>query len=292
MTLSPSIKKPEWLKIRIPDGPNYQKISSLVDKHRLNTVCEEAKCPNLGTCWKAGVATFMIMGDTCTRGCRFCSVNSGKPNALDADEPQKVADSVKQLKLRYAVITSVDRDDLPDQGSTHFHDVVQCIKKENPFTKVEVLTPDFSGNEHFIAKVLESDPEVFGHNIETVERLTKSFRDRRSSFETSLKVLQIVKSKNNQQLTKTSLMVGAGESKVEIFDAMKIIRDYQVDIITIGQYLQPTTKHHPVIRFVHPDEFKEYEDFGRTLGFKGIKASPLTRSSFLAEDVFMQTQIL
>lgn len=277
-------KKPGWLNIKLASSPEFQQVKGIVKKHRLSTVCEEAKCPNISECWTAGTATFMVMGAVCTRACRFCSVDTGNPKGwLDHDEPQHCADAVKLMGLKYIVLTSVDRDDLDDGGAGHYAACVSAIKKDNPETAVEALTPDFQGSESAVDKVLASGVDVFAQNVETVKRLTHPVRDPRASYEQTLHVLAYAKQKAPKVLTKTSLMLGLGETEQEVIECMQDLRDIGVDIVTLGQYLRPTMNHLPVERYVTPDEFKALRDIGLAMGFLEVVSGPLVRSSYRAE---------
>jgi lipoyl synthase len=277
-------KKPDWLKVRLPSGENYAKVKSTVRENRLSTVCEEAMCPNIGECWDAGTATIMLMGFVCTRACKFCAVATGNPKGwLDADEPKLAAESVKLMGLKYVVLTSVDRDDLVDGGAGHYAACVRKIKEVNPGTAVEALTPDFQGNTDHVQLVLDSGIEVYAQNIETVKRLTHPVRDPRASYEQTLKVLEYAKKSRPDVITKTSVMLGLGESEDEILETMDDLRAINVDIVTFGQYLRPTAAHLPVQRYVTPDEFKKYRDWGLEKGFMEVVSGPLVRSSYRAE---------
>jgi lipoyl synthase len=277
-------KKPDWLKVRLPSGDNYAKVKSTVREHRLSTVCEEAMCPNIGECWDAGTATIMLMGFVCTRACKFCAVATGNPKGwLDADEPKLAAESVKLMGLKYVVLTSVDRDDLPDGGASHYAACVRKIKEVNPDTAVEALTPDFQGNLSHVQLVLDSGIEVYAQNVETVKRLTHPVRDPRASYEQTLKVLEYAKSSRPDVITKTSVMLGLGETEDEILEIMDDLRAIKVDIVTFGQYLRPTAAHLPVQRYVTPDEFKKYREWGLEKGFMEVVSGPLVRSSYRAE---------
>jgi lipoyl synthase len=277
-------KKPDWLKVRLPSGDNYAKVKSTVREHRLSTVCEEAMCPNIGECWDAGTATIMLMGFVCTRACKFCAVATGNPKGwLDADEPKLAAESVKLMGLKYVVLTSVDRDDLPDGGASHYAACVRKIKEVNPDTAVEALTPDFQGNLSHVQLVLDSGIEVYAQNVETVKRLTHPVRDPRASYEQTLKVLEYAKSSRPVVITKTSVMLGLGETEDEILETMDDLRAIKVDIVTFGQYLRPTAAHLPVQRYVTPDEFKKYREWGLEKGFMEVVSGPLVRSSYRAE---------
>jgi lipoic acid synthetase len=276
--------KPRWLKAPVAAGVGYDFVRRTVREHRLATVCEEAKCPNIGECWNAGTATIMLMGAVCTRACRFCAVDTGNPRGwLDADEPEQVADSVALMRLNYIVLTSVNRDDLPDGGAAHFAACVQAIKRRSPGTAVEALTPDFQGDLNAVQRVVDSGLEVFAQNVETVRRLTHPVRDPRASYEQTLQVLQFAKQHRPTVLTKTSLMLGLGETDEEIASCMDQLRAVQVDILTLGQYLRPTVNHLPVERFVTPEEFARYRAWGLERGFRECVSGPLVRSSYRAE---------
>jgi len=282
---SMSLIRPSWLKMKIPSGENYVKVRKTLQKYNLHTVCEEASCPNVSECWDVGTATIMIMGDVCTRGCKFCNVDTGKPFELDSEEPQHVAEAIKDWNLRYVVITSVCRDDLPDEGSEHFARTIQCIKSNCPNTVVESLIPDFSGNEKFIETIVRAKPNVVGHNVETVERQSPYVRDLRANYKQSLKVLKYVKELDSSIFTKSSLMLGLGESEEEILQTAQDLRDANVDMITLGQYLQPSMSHLPVKEFVTPEKFYQLKIDMRKLGFLHVESGPLVRSSFRASDV-------
>lgn len=280
----PGERKPDWLKVRLPSGENYAKVKQTVRDNRLSTVCEEAMCPNLGECWDAGTATIMLMGYVCTRACKFCAVATGNPKGwLDPDEPRLAAESVKLMGLNYVVLTSVDRDDLADGGAGHYAATVQKIKEVNPDTAVEALTPDFQGNLEHVNLVLDSGLQVYAQNVETVKRLTHPVRDPRASYEQTLKVLEHAKQYRPEILTKTSLMLGLGETEAEIDKTMDDLREIGVDIVTFGQYLRPTAAHLPVERYVTPDEFNSYRDRGLAKGFLEVVSGPLVRSSYRAE---------
>jgi len=280
-----SLIRPDWLKMKIPSGENYLKVRKTLQKYNLHTVCEEASCPNVSECWGVGTATIMIMGDVCSRGCKFCNVETGKPFELDSEEPQHVAEAIKEWSLRYVVITSVCRDDLPDEGSEHFARTIQCIKSECPNTVVESLIPDFSGNEKFIETIVKAKPNVIGHNVETVKRLSSSIRDLRANYKQSLKVLKYVKELDSNIFTKSSLMLGLGESEEEILQTAQELRDVDVDIITLGQYLQPTLSHLSVKEFVTPEKFYQLKLDLKKFGFLHVESGPFVRSSFRASDV-------
>jgi lipoyl synthase len=276
--------KPRWLKAPLAAGPGYDFVRRTVREHRLSTVCEEAKCPNIGECWNAGTATVMLMGAVCTRACRFCAVDTGNPRGwLDRDEPRNVAESVALMRLRYVVLTSVNRDDLPDGGASHYAHCIRAIKQRNPQTAVEALTPDFQGVLADVETVLDSGPEVFAQNVETVRRLTHPVRDPRAGYEQTLSVLEHAKRYRPQSFTKTSLMLGLGERDDEIIQCMDDLRARGVDILTLGQYLRPTMNHLAVERFISPPEFERYRAAALARGFRECVAGPLVRSSYRAE---------
>ena len=280
--------KPRWLKVKLPGSPRYHEIKNRSRQLRLSTVCEEARCPNIGECWEGGTATFMVMGDTCTRGCRFCAVKTLKrPPPLDPFEPVNVANAIAEMQLDYVVLTSVDRDDLSDGGASHF---AACIRQANrlaPNTKIEVLIPDFSGNIDPLKTVVDAGPEVVAQNIETVKRLTHPVRDKKASYETTLAVLANIKKIDPTRLTKSSIMVGLGETREEVLECMSDLRDVGCDFLTLGQYLQPTKKHLVVEEFIHPDVFAEYEKLGLEMGFAYVASGPLVRSSYKAGEFFI-----
>lgn len=281
--------KPEWLKIRPPGGDNYTRIKELLRGLRLNTVCEEARCPNVAECWGGGTATIMLMGDTCTRGCKFCHVKTGNPKGvLDPHEPENVAHALGELGLNYVVLTSVDRDDLPDGGADHFAKTVEGIKKHSPKTLVEVLIPDFQGDDKALERIAFCGADVIAHNVETVERLTARVRDGRCDYRQSLKVLEQVKKLNPKVYTKSSIMLGLGETREELTQAMKDLIGVGVSVLTYGQYLRPTTWHLPVESYVHPSVFKELEVEGLSLGFLSVPSGPLVRSSYRAGEKFLE----
>jgi lipoic acid synthetase len=287
---TPLLRKPEWLRVRAPGSPGYAATREIVKDHGLVTVCEEAACPNIGECWTKSHATMMIMGDTCTRACAFCNVATGKPEPLDPTEPARVADAVAKMGLKHVVITSVDRDDLADGGAAHFAAVVRAIRAAAPGTTIEILTPDFLRKPvAAAATVIDSKPDVFNHNLETVPRLYLSIRPGARYYH-SLRLLERVKERDPTQFTKSGLMVGLGEAKEEVMQVMDDMRSAGVDFITIGQYLQPTRKHAAIDRFVHPDEFRAYEEIARAKGFLMVSASPLTRSSHHAGEDFARLQ--
>jgi len=281
---APALRKPPWLKARAPSGAGFRAVRALVREHRLATVCEEAKCPNIGECWNAGTATLMLMGAVCTRACRFCSVDTGNPRGwLDAEEPENAARTVELMRLAYVVLTSVDRDDLPDGGAAHYAACVRAIRRRNPHTAVEALTPDFQGNPASVATVVDSGIEVFAQNIETVRRLTHPVRDPRAGYQQTLAVLAHAKRHRPELLTKSSLMLGLGETDAEIVATLRDLRAAGVDLVTLGQYLRPTANHLPVERFVTPQEFDRYRSAALALGFVECVAGPLVRSSYRAE---------
>tara|TARA_B100000287_G_scaffold429580_1_gene483193 strand:- start:217 stop:1179 length:963 start_codon:yes stop_codon:yes gene_type:complete len=280
----PAMKKPSWLRVKAEFNPNFSKVKQQVKDKKLYTVCEEAHCPNIAECWSAGTATFMLMGSVCTRACKFCSVDTGNPNKwLDKDEPINTAKAVKTMNLKYVVLTSVNRDDLPDGGAQHFAETVQLIKELNPRTAVEALTPDFKGLSSSIDTIVNCGLEVFAQNIETVERLTHQVRDIRAGYQQTLDVLAEAKKINPKVLTKTSIILGLGETEAEIKTTMDDLITNNVDILTIGQYLRPTVNHHPVARWVTPAEFERYRDIGLQKGFLEVVSGPMVRSSYRAE---------
>ena len=287
--INPIKKKPEWIRSKIIDSKVFFQTKQVVNKNNLVTVCQEANCPNITECWSKKHATFMIMGDTCTRACAFCDVKTGKPNNLDVFEPAKISTAVKNLNLKHVVITSVDRDDLADGGSEHFYKVVMATREKNPSTSIEVLTPDFLRKGDAYKKILKADLDVFNHNIETVPRLYTKVRPGARYF-ASLELLKNAKIFNKKVFTKSGIMVGLGENKEEIIQVMDDLRFADVDFITIGQYLQPSVKHHPLNRYYHPDEFKELDSIARTKGFLLVSSSPLTRSSYHADEDFRKLQ--
>ena len=285
------LKKPDWLRIRLSSSNKITEIKSILRTHKMSTVCEEGACPNLNECFSHGTATFMIMGDICTRRCPFCDVGHGKPNPLDPSEPKNLAKAIAKMKLRYAVITSVDRDDLRDGGAQHFADCIDEIRHTTPFTKIEVLVPDFRGRmEIAIERLSKAPPNVFNHNLETIERLHREARPG-ANYSWSLKLLKEFRVANKAIPTKSGLMVGLGETKEEIFKTMRDLRDHDVEMLTIGQYLQPSKSHLPVQRYVHPTEFSEYEAYAKNLGFKSAACGPLVRSSYHAEKQIFETAI-
>lgn len=286
------LKKPDWLRIKLSSSPKYAQLKDLVTKHQLSTVCEEAKCPNMSECWSHGTATIMLMGSVCTRACKFCSVDTGNPNGwLDHDEPAKAADTVAIMKLEYVVLTSVDRDDLPDGGAKHYADSIRAIKMRCPSTKVEALTPDFSGDRACIDVLLASGVDVFAQNVETVERLTHPVRDPRAGYWTTINLLSYAKLQRLDVITKTSLMLGLGEEKEEVIQCMQDLKNAKVDVVTFGQYMRPTLNHLPIIRYVTPEEFNEYRDIGLQMGFLEVASGPMVRSSYRADRIFKKDNL-
>ena len=286
-TKAGTLRKPDWIRVKAPVSKEYMATRDLMRTQKLNTVCEEAACPNIGECWSHGHATVMILGEICTRACAFCNVATGKPNAVDVDEPQNLADAVTSMGLKHVVITSVDRDDLDDGGASQFVACIEKIRAQSPGTTIEVLTPDFMRKDGALEAVVEAGPDVMNHNLETVPRLYQSIRPGARYFH-SLKLLDQAKQINPDQFTKSGIMVGLGEEKQEVLQVMDDMRSAGVDFITIGQYLQPTLRHAPVDRFVTPDEFESYATAARSKGFLMVSATPLTRSSYFAGDDFEQ----
>lgn len=274
------VKKPDWLRVKLPIGEDYRHVRNLVDKHKLHTICESGNCPNMGECWGEGTATFMILGNICTRSCGFCAVSTGRPEAVDWDEPQRVAEVINLMKVKHAVVTSVDRDEIKDGGSIIWYNTIKAIKALNPNTTLETLIPDFKAESENIQRIINAAPEVVSHNIETVERLTKQVRIQ-AKYWRSMETLRILK--RGGMRTKSGIMLGLGEVKEEVVQTMQDLRDSDVDVITIGQYLQPSKKHLQVQRFVHPDEFKELREIGYNMGFDYVESGPLVRSSYHSE---------
>ncbi len=273
-------KKPDWLRVRLPIGEGYKNVRNLVDSHKLHTICESGNCPNMGECWGAGTATFMILGNICTRSCGFCAVATGKPAEVDWDEPQRVAEAIFLMKVKHAVITSVDRDELKDGGSIIWYNTIKAVRALNPGTTLETLIPDFKGELEYIQRIIEAAPEVVSHNIETVERLTRQVRIQ-AKYWRSMEVLRQLK--RGGMRTKSGIMLGLGETMDEVVQTMQDLKNSDVDVITIGQYLQPTKKHLPLVRFVHPDEFNELTVIGYEMGFDYVESGPLVRSSYHSE---------
>ena len=274
------VKKPDWLRVKLPIGEDYKHVRSLVDTHKLHTICESGNCPNMGECWGEGTATFMILGNICTRSCGFCAVATGRPEAVDWDEPQRVAEAINLMKVKHAVVTSVDRDEIKDGGSIIWYNTIKAIKALNPNTTLETLIPDFKAEAENIQRIIDAAPEVVSHNIETVERLTRQVRIQ-AKYWRSMETLRILK--QGGMRTKSGIMLGLGEVKEEVIQTMQDLRDSHVDVITIGQYLQPSKKHLQVQRFVHPDEFKELREIGYEMGFDYVESGPLVRSSYHSE---------
>ena len=280
VSVTEPLKKPNWLRVKLPIGEDYKHVRSLVDKHKLHTICESVNCPNMGECWGEGTATFMILGNICTRSCGFCAVATGKPDPVDWDEPQRVAEAINLMKVKHAVLTSVDRDELQDQGSIIWYNTIRAVKALNPLTTLETLIPDFKADSICIQRVIDAAPEVVSHNIETVERLTKQVRIQAKYWRSMDTLRQL---KEGGMRTKSGVMLGLGETKEEVIQTLKDMRESNVDVITIGQYLQPSKKHLQVQRFVHPDEFKELREIGYQLGFDYVESGPLVRSSYHSE---------
>lgn len=274
------IKKPKWLRVKLPTGENYRKVRGLVDEHKLHTICESGSCPNMGECWGEGTATFMILGNICTRSCGFCAVQTGRPDAVDEFEPGKVAHSIKTMQIKHAVITSVDRDDLKDGGASIWVQTVKAVRHQSPGTTMETLIPDFAGKWDNLQQIIDVAPEIVSHNLETVRRLTKQVRIQ-AKYDRSLEVL--FRLKKGGMRTKSGIMLGLGETDEEIIESMQDLRAVGVDIITLGQYLQPTPKHLPIAEFVTPERFAKYEQLGLEMGFRFVESGPLVRSSYHAE---------
>lgn len=282
------VRKPDWLRVSLPMGDDYERVKAKVNTLQLNTVCKEAACPNIAECWGAGTATIMILGDTCTRGCRFCNVKTGNPKGIvDWMEPVRVAEAVRDLGWKYLVLTAVDRDDLPDGGALIFANTVRAIHERVPGSKVEILSGDYRGDLSALDIVMDAKPDVFAHNLETVRRLTPTVRDKRATYDQSLRILEHAKNRAPERYTKTSLMLGLGETEDEVEAAMEHARGTGVDIFTMGQYLQPTKKHLPVIEFVTPEKFERLGAIARGKGFHQVVSSPLSRSSYHAEQAFL-----
>ena len=284
-------RKPIWLRVSPPGGEIYTKVKASLRSRELHTVCEEARCPNLSECWGSGTATIMIMGDICTRGCRFCAVNGGKPVSLDRNEPVRVAEAIRQWGLKYVVITSVCRDDLKDGGASHMANTIRVIKSRCPTTTIEVLIPDFKGDIDSLRMIIQSGPKVLSHNIETIRRLTARVRDPRASYEQSLSLLKKCKQITCEIYTKSSIMLGLGESEDETIEAMRDLRSVGVDILTMGQYLQPTARHFPVCEYIPPEQFEKLRGIAKSMGFIYVASGPLVRSSYRAGDYFDQINI-
>ncbi|HEY0046355.1 MAG TPA: lipoyl synthase [Flavobacterium sp.] len=276
-----TIGKPKWLKVKLPIGQKYTELRGLVDKYKLNTICTSGSCPNMGECWGEGTATFMILGNICTRSCGFCGVKTGRPETVDWDEPEKVARSIKIMNIKHAVVTSVDRDDLKDMGSIIWYETVRAIRRMNPNTTLETLIPDFQGVEKIIDRIVAANPEVVSHNMETVRRLTREVRIQ-AKYDRSLAVLKYLKQQGIRR-TKSGIMLGLGELEEEVIQTMRDLREADVDIVTIGQYLQPSKKHLPVKEFITPDQFAKYEQIGLEMGFRHVESGALVRSSYKAQ---------
>ena len=274
------ISKPKWLRVKLPTGESYREVRKLVDEHKLHTICESGSCPNMGECWGEGTATFMILGNICTRSCGFCAVKTGRPNAVDLKEPERVAESVKLMKVKHAVLTSVDRDDLMDGGSTIWVETVENIRKVSPTTTLETLIPDFAGKWDNLQRIIDVSPEIVSHNLETVRRLTKAVRIQ-AKYDRSLELL--FRLKKGGMKTKSGVMLGLGESEEEVIETMEDLRNVNVDILTLGQYLQPTPKHLPVSDFITPESFLKFKEMGLKMGFRYVESGPLVRSSYRAE---------
>jgi lipoic acid synthetase len=279
-TVNPRPRKPEWLRVKLPTGEEYAKVRNIVDTHKLHTICQSGNCPNMGECWGAGTATFMILGNICTRSCKFCAVATGRPLPADWDEPARVANSVKLMNIKHCVITSVDRDDLKDGGSIIWVETIKAIRAESPTTTMETLIPDFQGQWDNLQNIIDIAPEIVSHNVETVRRLTRQVRVQ-AKYDRSLEVLRRLK--EGGMKTKSGIMLGLGETEEEIFETMDDLRAVGLDILTIGQYLQPTPKHLPVQAFIHPDKFKLYKEVGLEKGFRYVESGALVRSSYHAE---------
>lgn len=272
--------KPKWIRVKLPTGKKYNELRGLVDKYKLNTICTSGSCPNMGECWAEGTATFMILGNICTRSCGFCGVKTGRPGSVDWEEPEKVARSIKLMNIKHAVITSVDRDDLKDMGSIIWNETIKAIRRLNPQTTLETLIPDFQGKKTNIDRIIAAAPEVVSHNVETVRRLTREVRVQ-AKYDQSLELLNYLKQQGVNR-TKSGIMLGLGETKEEVFETLHDLRKSDVDVVTIGQYLQPSKKHLPVNSFITPDTFKIYESVGKDLGFRHVESGPLVRSSYKA----------
>jgi lipoyl synthase len=291
MTTQPLVRKPDWLKVRMPSGANPVSLQRQRLKIHLTTVCEEARCPNLGSCWQSGTATFMLMGDICTRACRFCAVKTARqPPPLDENEPDRLVETIAALALKYVVLTTVDRDDLPDQGASHIRRCIDAIRSRLPTVLIEALIPDFRGTPALIDSIAQSPAEVIGHNVECVRRLTPKVRDRRAGYDQSLAVLRHIKSVRPNVYTKSSLMLGFGESEAEILECLRDIRDTGAEFLTLGQYLQPDPTKLPVTHYVHPDTFKHYEQAALTMGFEYAASGPLVRSSYQAGEHYIRAR--
>lgn len=273
-------KKPNWIRVKLPTGKKYTELRGLVDRYNLNTICTSGSCPNMGECWAEGTATFMILGNICTRSCGFCGVQTGRPGAVDWEEPEKVAQSIKTMKIKHAVLTSVDRDDLKDMGSIIWAETVNAVRRMNPNTTLETLIPDFQGNKRNLDRIIEVAPEVVSHNVETVRRLTRKVRVQ-AKYDVSLEALAYLKNQGVNR-TKSGIMLGLGETKEEVLETLQDLRNAKVDVVTIGQYLQPSKKHLPVQDFITPEQFEDYAQYAKSLGFIHVESGPLVRSSYKA----------
>ena len=280
-TITTKVQKPKWLRVKLPVGKKYTELRNVVDKYKLNTICTSGSCPNMGECWTEGTATFMILGNICTRSCGFCGVKTGRPETVDWEEPEKVARSIKLMKIKHAVITSVDRDDLKDGGSIIWAETINAIRRANPTTTLETLIPDFQGNKTNINRLLAVAPEIISHNLETVRRLTREVRIQ-AKYDRSLEVLKYMKDQG-QRRTKSGIMLGLGETEAEVIETMQDLANAKVDVLTIGQYLQPSKKHLPVIEFITPEQFDKYKKIGLEMGFKYVESGALVRSSYKAQ---------
>ncbi|WP_372793070.1 lipoyl synthase [Lutibacter sp.] len=280
-TITNKIQKPKWLRVKLPVGKKYTELRGIVEKYKLNTICTSGSCPNMGECWTEGTATFMILGNICTRSCGFCGVKTGRPETIDWEEPEKVARSIQLMKIKHAVITSVDRDDIKDGGSIIWAETINAIRRANPTTTLETLIPDFQGNKTNIDRILAVAPEVISHNLETVRRLTREVRIQ-AKYDRSLEVLKYMKDQG-QRRTKSGIMLGLGETEAEVIETMQDLANAKVDILTIGQYLQPSKKHLPVIEFITPEQFNKYKEIGMEMGFKYVESGALVRSSYKAQ---------
>jgi lipoic acid synthetase len=279
-SIKETIKKPKWIRVKLPTGKKYTELRQVVDKYKLNTICTSGSCPNMGECWGEGTATFMILGNICTRSCGFCGVKTGRPDSVDWEEPEKVARSIKLMSIKHAVLTSVDRDDLKDGGSIIWAETIQAVRRANPNTTLETLIPDFQGNKTNIDRLVAVAPEIISHNLETVRRLTREVRIQ-AQYDRSLEVLKYIK-ESGQPRTKSGIMLGLGETEEEVIQTLHDLKAAKVDIVTIGQYLQPSKKHLPVKHFVTPEQFKKYETIGLALGFRHVESGALVRSSYRA----------
>ena len=280
MNTNTTIKKPKWIRVKLPTGKKYTELRGIVDKYKLNTICTSGSCPNMGECWGEGTATFMILGNICTRSCGFCGVKTGRPDTVNWEEPEKVARSIKLMHIKHAVLTSVDRDDLKDGGSIIWAETIQAVRRANPKTTLETLIPDFQGNKTNIDRLIAVAPEIISHNLETVRRLTREVRIQ-AKYDRSLEVLKYIKDRG-QKRTKSGIMLGLGETEEEVIQTLHDLKTAKVDIVTIGQYLQPSKKHLPVKHFVTPEQFKKYEKIGLSLGFRHVESGALVRSSYRA----------